>query len=160
MSDILNSVVQNASGTDNTVLSEKKATRNIVITGAALTLLAMGLSFLGKEPLKLLLGFLLGGLTAQLVFYLNGKNVDRALKDPDKMALIQKGGYYVRLFIRAAVLLLAYFIPFTSITATFAGLMTVPAAIYLLTFVSVGQVKKQEKREGADDTDREERKEE
>jgi len=159
MSNMLNSVVQNASGTDNTVLSEKNATRNVMLAGAALTVLAMGLSFLGKEPLKLLLGFLLGGITAELVFFLNGKNVDRALKYPDKMALIQKGGYYVRLFIRAGVLLAAYFIPFTSITATFAGIMTVPAAIYILTFVSVGQLKKQEKRE-TDDTDREERKEE
>ena len=105
-----------------------------------------------KEPWKLFWGFLYGGLAAQLVFFLHGKNVDRALKDPEKMGLIQKGGYYLRLLIRGAVLLSAYFIPFTSITAAFVGLMTVPAAIYLLTFVSVGQLKKQEKRKGAEDT--------
>ena len=146
MSDILNSMVQSASGTDNTVLSEKNATKSIVIGGLVITGIAMGFSFLGKNPKELCLGFLFGGVIAQLVFYLHGKNVDRSLKDPDKMALIQKGGYYMRLLIRGGALAAAYFSPKISILSTFAGLMTVPAAIYILTFVAVIQSSRQEKR--------------
>ena len=142
MSDFINDQVQNLAGQDDTVLSEKKASRNVRLYSAGLTLLAVliGLFFPGRKELAI--GFVFGHIIAQLVFLLNEINIDRALKKPEKAKLIQKGGYYARMAIRLVTLYAAYKNPYTSLAATFFGLITIPASIYLLALISGIQMRK------------------
>lgn len=81
------------------------------------------------------LGILLGFIVSNITFVMHVKNVDNFgndIKHPGRNAFI---GSISRLGVSAIGLLIAFFIPWIDIIATFIGLMIIKAVILVLPFI-------------------------
>lgn len=92
------------------------------------------------------LGILLGSTSATITFLMHVKNTKRLgidIKHPTRNAFANS---ILRLSVSALALLIAFFIPWINIIATFIGLMIIKVVIFIVSFL----IGNREKKEGED----------
>ena len=137
---LFQNLVKNASEREGSVLTPF----NVRVTAAAVSAVAALVSVFFGDGLHMFLGLLLGCGIAELLFLQNERSIEQQLDNPEKAGMIARRDYLVRLVVRIAAVVVGWLNPFTNIIGVIIGLLSITIAIYILTFVSAWQLKKEE----------------